>query len=82
MAAVTVDERTDAVFGNLRVICAQIDIANDADTLATGLTKIMFASCNSQAAGNNNIGCTVSGGTITFQTAGAETDALLLVLGI
>ena len=81
MAAVTVDDRTDAVFGNLRIITAQVDIANDADTWDTNLKQILFATANSQAAGNNSIGCTVSGDTITFQTAGAETNALVFVVG-
>lgn len=82
MAAVTVDDRNDAVVGNWRCVTAQVDIANDADTWDTGLSKIFFATANSQAAGNNSIGCTVSGGTITFQTSGAETNALVMALGL
>jgi hypothetical protein len=80
MAAVTVDSRRDAVFGNLRVICAQIDIASDADTWVTGLHEILFIAVTSTT--NNAIGATVSGGTATLQTGGAESNCKAFVVGL
>ena len=65
--------------GNRRVITGQIDIAADADTFASGLKYVEHVSCTSTT--NNGIGATISGGTITFQTAGAEADCKLFVVG-
>jgi hypothetical protein len=79
MAAVTEDRIRRLVMGNRRVITGQIDIAADADTLITGLKKVEHVSCTSPT--NNGIGATISGGTITFQTGGAEADCTLLVMG-
>jgi hypothetical protein len=79
MAAVTVNRARRLVMGNRRVITANIDIAADADTYITGLTIIESVQCSSPT--NNGIGHTVSGGTITFQTGGAEAAAHLHVVG-
>ena len=79
MAAVTVDSQHRTIFGNRRAILAQIDIAADADTWATGLTSIAYFHAVSST--NNAIGGTVSGGTITFQTAGEELNTLVMVIG-
>ena len=79
MAAVTEDRIRRLVMGNRRVITGQIDIAADADTLATGLKQIEHVSCTSPT--NNGIGATVSSGTITFQTGGAEANCHLYVVG-
>jgi len=79
MAAVTEDRIRRIVIGNRRLITGQIDIAADADTLATGLKKVEFVSCTSTT--NNGIGATISGGTVTFQTAGAEADAVVHIIG-
>lgn len=79
MAAVTVDSEKNAVFGNYRAIMAQVDIANDADTWDTNLSQIYFVGATS--ATNAAIGATLSGGTITFQTGGAESNVQVLVLG-
>ena len=80
MAAVTVNSRNDSVQGSKRVVDGNVDIAADTDTWATGLAVIHSVSAISQT--NNAIGCTVSGGTITFQTAGAETGVLVRAEGL
>lgn len=71
MAAVTVNRQDYRVQGDLRVILANIDIAADEDTFVTGLRDIRYFHARSVT--NNAIGGTSSAGTITFQTAGAET---------
>lgn len=79
MAAVTVDSQRLSVFGDLVALTGQVDIAADADTWATNLGTILFVAATSET--NNAIGATVSGGTITFQTGGAEANAKVFVLG-
>ncbi len=79
MAAVTVDSRKDAVFGNYRAVMAQVDIAADADTWDTNLAEIVYVGATSQT--NNAIGATVSGGVVTFQTGGAELNVKAFVIG-
>jgi hypothetical protein len=80
MAAVTVDTRTDHVFGDRRAIVGQIDIANDADTLVTGFSQVDFVAATSET--NAAIGATISGGTVTFQTGGAEANVRILIIGL
>jgi len=78
MAAVTVDSRLDPVFGNLRAIVAQVDIATSGDTWVTGLATIYYA-------GSNDVAITllaVSGGTVTFTTTGAVANAKVFVIGL
>ena len=80
MAAVTVNRVRRPVMGDRRHIVANIDIAADTDTYITGLKIIESVQCSSPT--NNGIGHTVSGGTITFQTGGAEAGAHLHVIGL
>ncbi len=80
MAEVTVNSIQRGVHGNRRIITADIDIAADADTMITGLTAVDYWHCRS--VDNNAIGGTVSGGTLTFQTGGAELAATVLIQGI
>ena len=82
MAAVTIVNQRSNVVGSYREKYYTVNIAADLDTLVTGFRVIRTAIANSQAAANNNIGCTVSGGTITFQTGGAETGAQVQVTGL
>lgn len=79
MAAVTETRIRRSVMGNRRVITGTIDIAADADTYITGLKRVESVSCASPT--NNGIGATISGGTITFQTGGAEAACYLHVVG-
>jgi len=81
MAAVTVDEVKDTVFGDLAVIVAQIDIAADGDTYDTGMDKIWFFKATPADSPTSEIGGTVSGGTITFKAVGAQANCKLLVIG-
>ena len=79
MAAVTVDSVKSEVWGSSRVKVAQVDIASDADTWDTGLLSIKaFTAVGS---GGNVIDGTVSGGTITFNTVGAENNVLVTAIG-
>jgi hypothetical protein len=79
MAAVTVDRSRTAVFGNRRVRLATVDIAADADTWVSGLRRIESLSAISET--NAAIGATFSGGTVTFQTGGAESNVLVQAVG-
>ena len=80
MAAVTVDRKRSLVFGNRRVITATVDITADADTWVSGLRIIESLSALSET--NAAIGATFSGGTVTFQTGGAENNVLVQVVGL
>lgn len=80
MAAVTINKQLRTiVMGHVRVEIADIDIAADTDTWATGLNDILYAAGTSPT--NNAIGLTKSGGTITWQTAGAEAGVLAIAIG-
>ena len=79
MAEVTVNSIQRGVQGNKRIITANIDIAADTDTMITGLTNIDAWHCRSVT--NNAIGGTDSAGTITFQTGGAESAAVVSIEG-
>jgi len=77
MAAVTVDSRVDAVFGNYRVVVAQVDIAASGDTWDTNVPNVLFVTTNDVAVTKS----APSGDTITFTTTGAVTNAKVLVIG-
>ncbi len=79
MADVTVNTRTNTVFGNRRVVVASVDIAASGDTWVTGLTAIDTVMTNPSTAITH--GSTVSGGTITFLNA-ADSAVLVTVIGI
>ncbi len=79
MAAVTLDSRKDAVFGNYRVAILQIDIANTGDTYDTNFKQILFASTNDPGAVTK---VSASTDTLTFTTTGAVTNAQVLVIGL
>tara|TARA_R110000868_G_scaffold20015_2_gene85313 strand:- start:247 stop:495 length:249 start_codon:yes stop_codon:yes gene_type:complete len=81
MAAITFDSRKDSVFGDLRIIIGTVDIAADTDTFATGMNSVLGFWATPADSSASQIGGTISGSTITFQTAGAELNALLLVIG-
>ena len=80
MAAVTVDTRTDHVFGDRRIITAQIDIAADGDTWETGWSQVDFVTATSTT--NAAIGATIAGGIVTFQTGGAELNTKVFAVGL
>ena len=73
MAAVTVANRRETVWGNNRVILADITIANNGDTWTTGLKKVLQVSAEPTT--NASFGLTKGTGTnsgvVTFVTGGA-----------
>lgn len=82
MAAVSVDKSNHSapsVFGDRRVITAQVDIASNGDTFATGLASIDVAVATSSTTGA--VGLTYSGGTITFVTGGAINNVQVMAIG-
>lgn len=79
MAAVTLNRRRVAVFGNKRIVTADISIANTGDTYNTGLKFIDSASVDGGSAAVNSF--TKSGGTLTLATGGAVTNALVIAIG-
>jgi hypothetical protein len=81
MAAVTVDNQQQVVFGNKVVILAQIDIASNGDTWDTTLSNIDWWGATPATSSASQIGGTKDGGTITFATGGAEANALIMVVG-
>lgn len=80
MSAVTVNSIEEVPAANHYHCMADVTIAADGDTWATGYAKIYNANANTQGASNTAVACTVSGGTITFQTAGAESNVLVSVV--
>jgi len=82
MAAVTVDRRRGFISGNMREVVAQIDIATDGDTFDTRLKKIESVSATPSQSSTSQVGCTISGGTITFKVGGAENNVLVRVVGV
>jgi hypothetical protein len=81
MAAITFDSRKDSVFGDVRAIIGQVDIATSGDTFATGMNVVLGFWVTPAASSGSQIGGTISGGTITFVTGGAELNAQLLIVG-
>ena len=79
MAAATVNRRRSVVFGNKRVVLADVSIAANGDTFATGLHIIDSFSVDSSTTGA--IGATKSGGTITFASGGAISNIPVVAIG-
>lgn len=71
MAAATVTNRKEFVFGSLRCIAATVTIANSGDTWVTGLGKVLYT--QAEPTTNASMGVTKSGGTLTFVSGGALT---------
>lgn len=79
MAAVTVNSVAYNYIGNRRMICANLSVANT-NTWVTGLVQIDAFSIDSSA--TTAMGGTISGGTITFATGGADAAANVMVVGV
>jgi hypothetical protein len=80
MAAVTVNTQESSVIGSKRQVTAQVDIANTGDTFDTGLKVVdAFSVVGGSAAVTS---ATKSGGTLTFATGGAVTDAQVIATGL
>jgi hypothetical protein len=79
MAAVTAANREDTVWGNKRVVIADLSSVDDADTWATGLQKIDAFHFTPQTAVAT--GATFSGGTVTFAVAAGTLAGKALAIG-
>jgi hypothetical protein len=79
MAAVTVANRVDTIFGNKRLIMADISVVANANTMVTGLQNIDSVIFVPQTAVAT--GATLSGGTITFIIAAGTLAGKLMVVG-
>ena len=82
MAAVTETLRSDHVLGNLRAVVARfVDLA-DTNTWAPGLSTIIWVGITDEAAAaSEDIGCTWSGGTITFAVESGTPEVSVIALG-
>lgn len=78
-AATLVGRRRERVFGDLRVVLAQVTTSTTTDTYNTGLKQIVGLSLdcttNATAAG------TFSGGTITFANSGSPLTINVVAFG-
>lgn len=80
MAAVTVANRRESVFGNFRVIMALVSGTGTSDTWVTGLHVIRGWSLDPGSA-NPPTAITVSGGTLTITAGGSYTSASAMAYG-
>ena len=79
MAAVTVNRRRSVVFGNKRVVLADVTSAANGDTFVTGLKIIDSASVEPSTA--VSLGFTKSGGTITLASAAGAANVQVIAIG-
>jgi len=77
MAAATVTNRREHVWGDSRVVHADVVIAASGDTWITGLKKVMAVS--GEPTTNASMGITKSGGTLTFVSGGALTMSVIAI---
>jgi hypothetical protein len=80
MAAATVASQEYSVFGNKRVSIYNLTSLADTNTLATGFSKIDIAIPVAET--GIAVGCTISGGTITFAVASTTPNTRVLVIGM
>lgn len=84
MAALTADSKKESVFGDTRVVVADLPAVSDADTFDTGLkVDVAFALVvpkgpDAVAADSISV-ASISGDTLTFQVAGTARPATVLV---
>ena len=80
MAAATQNSRQDSVFGNKRVVTAQLDLAATGDTYDTELSQIdaFFVT----PATGIGMGGTKSGGVVTIEYAGGGAAANVQLIAI
>lgn len=76
--ALTINRRRDAVFGNKRVILADISFA-DGDTWNTKFHQIDAFSLDSPS--TTAVGATYSGGTLTLHAGGAIAHGSAMIMG-
>ena len=82
MAAVTEANRVESVFGNRKIIFADLSSVDNNDTWATGLQDIDFVGVGPSAAGaGTQIGYTVAGGIVTFKVESGSLAGQAFVIG-
>lgn len=82
MAAATVNTRQDMVFGNARVVTAQLDLAATGDTWDTGLKQV-FAFFLTPSTGVTVSGTKSAGVlTIAYSGGGAAADIQAVAIGL
>jgi hypothetical protein len=82
MAAVTETLRLDHSFGSLKGVSCRIATLTDTETWATGLGTIVWVGITDEdAAAAEEVGCTFSGGTVTFQVESGTPAVKVLALG-
>jgi hypothetical protein len=82
MTAVTDTLRLDHSFGNLRAVTCRIAALVDTTTWDPGLAAILWVGITDEdAAAGEDIGCTMSGGRITFQVESGTPAVNVLALG-
>lgn len=82
MAAVTVANRTDSVFGNRKIVFADLSSVDNNDTWATGLQDIDICIITpTAAAATTQMGATTSGGTVTFKCESGSLACAAMVVG-
>lgn len=82
MAEVTIANRRDTVWGDNRVARADLSSIDNNDTWTTGLQAIEnVIIAPTAAAATTQIGCTVSGGTITFKVESGSLAAMVTAIG-
>lgn len=83
MAAVTVANRQDVVFGGKRVIIADLSSIDNNDTWVTGLGVVEALTITPTAAGaTTQMGATKSGGTVTFKCESGSLAANVMAIGV
>lgn len=82
MAAATVvaGSRRVAIMGSKRAVFVKVNIANNGDTYADNAIKLLQG-VSIDSSTTSAVGGTISGNTITFASAGAITNILLILFG-
>ena len=80
MAAATVASSEVVVSGNKVAVLGKFVAISDTNTWAPGLSTIdgVFLT---NGAHDIDLGCTISGGTVTFTIAGAMANAMVMAIG-
>jgi hypothetical protein len=79
MAAVTINTSVYGYSGNRRMLSANISVANT-NTMNTGFGMIDAVSLDPSA--QAVLGCTASGGVLTFACSASDTAAWIVVYGV
>jgi hypothetical protein len=82
MAEATILKRLDHSLGSLRAVTCRIAALADTNTWVTGLGTIVWVGVtDEEAAAGEDIGCTFSGGTVTFAMESSTTPVNVIAIG-